>query len=86
MDAIYKKIENKIVPEFTMPLSLRLIKEFEDKNINVYKLHLADLLSVTYAIRIENAKRYLEEMKRKRMNDRGISSIEKASVSDFDNL
>lgn len=86
MVAIYEKIDNKEKPQFTMPLSLRIIKESASAGIDWKGLHIADLFSIIYSIRIDNAKRYLEEQRQKKMQDKGIQEIRKASVEDFDKL
>ena len=55
-------------------------------NIDWKCLHICDLFSIIYSIRIENANRYLEQERQRKMRDRGISSISKATDEDFDNL
>ena len=89
MIKVFKLIKNpnKVETKFLMPLSLRLIKECSDYKISNYeKIHFADLLSIIYSYRIDNAKRYLETQRRDRMNKRGIADIRTASERDFDNL
>ena len=86
MVAIFKKIDNKERPQFTMPLSLRLIKECASAGIDWKCLHIADLLSIIYSIRMDNAKRYLEEQRQKKMQNKGIKEIRKANADDFDKL
>lgn len=86
MVKIFDKIPNREIPEFTMPLSLRLIKESSQNNIEWKYLHIVDLYSIIYSIRIDNAKLYLEQQRQKRMHERGIASISKATEEDFDNL
>ena len=82
----YKKINNIEKPRFTMPLSLRIIKEASEYGIDWKVLHIADLFSIIYSIRIDNAKRYLEQKRQERMHKRGISEIRQANEQDFDNL
>lgn len=86
MIAIFKKIKNAEKPQFSMPLSLQLIKESSSYGINYKCLHIIDLYSIIYSIRIDNAKQYLEQERHKRLSERGISSIEKATIDDFNNL
>lgn len=86
MISIYEKIPNREKQQFSMPLSLRIIKESSQNNIDWKCLHIADLFSIIYSIRIDNAKQYLERQRQEAMNKRGISSISKATESDFDNL
>lgn len=83
---IFNKIPNKNKPQFSMPLSLRLIKECSINNIDWKCLHIADLYSILYSIRIDNAINFLEQQRMKRMHEKGISSISKATEQDFDNL
>lgn len=86
MVSIYEKIPNREVPQFSMPLSLRLIKESSQNNIDWKCLHIADLFSIIYSIRIDNAKQYFQRQRQEEMTRRGINSINKATESDFDNL
>ena len=86
MVAIYKQIPNTQKPQFVMPLSLRIIKEASENGIDWKCLHIADLFSIIYSIRIENAKQYLEQKRQERMHKRGISEIRQANEQDFDNL
>lgn len=83
---IYKKINNNEKQRFTMPLSLRIIKEASGYGIDWKCLHIADLFSIIYSIRIDNAKRYLEQKRQEKMHKRGISEIRQASAEDFDKL
>ena len=73
-------------PEFSMPLGLRLIKECAINNIDWKYLHIADLYSILYSIRIDNAKSYLRQQKQKKLQSRGIESVTKATEEDFDRL
>ena len=86
MVQIYKQIPNIQKPQFTMPLSLRIIKEASENGIDWKSLHVADLFSIIYSIRIDNAKQYLEQKRQERMHKRGISEIRQANEQDFDNL
>lgn len=86
MVAIYKQIPNTQKPQFVMPLSLRIIKEASESGIDWKCLHIADLFSIIYSIRIDNAKQYLEQKRQERMHKRGISEIRQANEQDFDNL
>ncbi len=82
----YKKIDNNKEIKFTMPLSLRIKKECFENNIDFKGIHIIDLLSIIYSIRIKNAENYIEHKRQERMNKAGVKSINKASASDFDNL
>ena len=86
MVAIYKQIPNTQKPQFVMPLSLRIIKEASEYGIDWKCLHIADLFSIIYSIRIDNAKQYLEQKRQERMHKRGIAEIRQATEQDFDNL
>lgn len=86
MMQLYKKIDNKETSQFTMPLSLRLIKESAAEGIDWKDLHIADLYSIIYSIRIDKAKEYLEHKRRERMQKRGIAEVRQATAQDFDNL
>ncbi len=86
MIQIFKKIKNTEKPQFSMPLSLQLIKESSSYGIDYKSLHIIDLYSIIYSIRIDNAKQYLEQERHKRLNSRGISSIQQATEEDFNNL
>lgn len=86
MVKIFEKIKNTETPQFTMPLSLRIIKESSQVGIDWKYLHIVDLFSIIYSIRIDNAKQYLEQQRQKRMSEKGIQSISKATEEDFDNL
>lgn len=87
MIAIYKKINTQQTkPQFTMPLSLRIIKEASANGIDWKCLHIADLFSIIYSIRIDNAKQYLEQQRQQKMQKRGIKEIRQATAEDFDKL
>ena len=83
---IYKKINNKTKAQFTMPLSLRIIKEASQYGIDWQRLHIADLFSIIYSIRIDNALQYLEQQRQQKMQKRGIKEIRQATAEDFDKL
>lgn len=82
----FDKIKNKEQSQFSMPLSLRIIKESSQAGIDWKCLHIVDLFSIIYSIRIDNAKQYLEHKRQEEMQKRGINSIVKATETDFDNL
>jgi hypothetical protein len=86
MISLYKKIEEKETPQFSMPLSLRIIKEFGQNGIDYKGIHLTDVLSIFYSLKIDNAKEYLRHKRQEEMQKRGISTITKASEKDFDSL
>ena len=86
MVAIYKQIPNTQKPQFVMPLSLRIIKEASESGIDWKCLHIADLFSIIYSIRIDNVRQYLEQKRQEAMHKRGIAEIRQASEQDFDNL
>ena len=86
MISLFEKIEDKEIPSFSMPLSLRIIKEIGQNGIQWQSLHFADVLSLSYSLKIDNAKQYLRHKRQEEMQKRGISSITKATEADFDNL
>lgn len=86
MIRLFEKIEDKEIPSFSMPLSLRIIKEFGQNGIEWKGLHIADILSISYSLKIDNAKQYLKAKRQEEMQRRGISSISKATESDFESL
>ena len=86
MIRLFKRIDEKEIPEFSMPLSLRIIKEFGQNGIQWQGLHLADVLSLSYSLKIDNAKQYLRHKRQEEMQKRGIANISKATETDFDNL
>lgn len=86
MIKLFEKIEEKETPQFSMPLSLRIIKEFGQNGIDYKGIHLTDVLSIFYSLRIDNAKEYLKHKRQEEMQKRGISSISKATEADFDSL
>ena len=86
MISLFNKIEEKEIPSFSMPLSLRIIKEFGQNGIDYKGLHLTDVLSIYYSLKIDSAKQYLNHKRQEEMSKRGISSISKATEADFDAL
>ena len=86
MISLFDKIEEKETPQFSMPLSLRIIKEFGQNGIDYKGIHLTDVLSIYYSLKIDSAKQYLQHKRQEEMQKRGISSISKASEADFDAL
>jgi hypothetical protein len=86
MIKLFERIEEKEIPQFSMPLSLRIIKEFGQNGIDYKGIHLTDVLSIYYSLKIDSAKQYLQHKRQEEMSKRGISSITKATEADFDNL
>ena len=86
MIRLFEKIEEKEIAQFSMPLSLRIIKEFGQNGINYKDLHLTDILSIYYSLKIDSANQYLRQKRQKEMQKRGIANISKATEADFDNL
>ena len=86
MISLFEKIEDKETPQFSMPLSLRIIKEFGQSGIDYKGIHLADVLSISYSLKIDNAKQYLKHKRQEEMQKRGIANISKATEQDFDSL
>ncbi len=86
MISLYKKIDEKEMTQFSMPLSLRIIKEFGKNGINYKDLHIADVLSIFTSLKIDLAKQYLQQKRQEEMQKRGIASVTKATEADFDNL
>lgn len=83
---VFKNIPKTNKLRFSMPLSLEIIKECAEYKIDYKGLHIADLFSIIYSIRIDNANRYLEQQKQEKLNRRGISNIQQANQDDFDRL
>lgn len=83
---LFNKIEEKETPQFSMPLSLRIIKEFGQNGIDYKGIHLTDILSIYYSLKIDSAKQHLRHKRQEEMQKRGISSISKATEQDFDSL
>lgn len=69
-----------------MPQSLRYIKELAAAGIDWHRLHLIDLTSLIYSLRIDAALQKLEHDKQKRNAERGIKEVRPASKADFDAL
>lgn len=72
--------------QFSMPLSLRYIKESGQNNIDWKILHIVDLYSIIYSIRIDNANSWLKQQRQLKMQQKGISNIYQANEEDFKNL
>ena len=77
MIKLFERIEEKETPQFSMPLSLRIIKEFGQNGIDYKEIHLTDVLSIYYSLKIDSAKQYLQHKRQKKKTKRGISSITK---------
>ena len=75
MIRLFEKIEEKEIAQFSMPLSLRIIKEFGQNGINYKDLHLTDILSIYYSLKIDSANQYLRQKRQKEMQKRGIANI-----------
>lgn len=86
MIELYKKVDVKTRPKFSMPLSLRLIKECSAANIDWRGIHIIDLISIIYSLRIDSANDYLFQRNQQRMQEQGIASIRPATQEDFDSL
>lgn len=86
MHEIFKKIPNTEKKQFSMPLSLEIIKESSSAGIDWKILHIADLFSIIYSIRIDNAKQWLNHQRQERLAKKGITKVESATAQDFDNL
>jgi hypothetical protein len=86
MIKLFERIEEKETPQFSMPLSLRIIKEFGQNGIDYKGIHLTDVLSIFYSLKIDSAKEYLKHKRQEEMQKRGISTITKATEADFDSL
>lgn len=69
-----------------MPFSLRIIKEAASNHLDWKSLHMVDLISIIYSIRIDNALQMIRIRRQQALQKRGISDIKKASEADFDNL
>ena len=69
-----------------MPLSLRIIKECTEYKLDWRGIHIIDLFSILFSIRIDNVERYLKNEKQRQLNARGYDQIQLASQNDFDSL
>ncbi len=84
----YKKI-NVSIPkkQFSMPLSLRYIKELAAASVTGYNsLHIIDLTSLVYSLRIDLARQKLEMDRQRKLAERGIREVRTATEADFDLL
>ncbi len=82
----YRKIKSVEKSKFSMPFSLQIIKEASANGINWQVLHIIDLTSIIYSIRIDNAREVLKYERSKKLQERGIESITTATEEDFNNL
>ena len=84
---IYQKI-NVSIPkkQFSMPLSLRYIKELAAAGIDWHGLHIIDITSLVYSLRIDAARQKLEIDRQRRLAERGIREIRPATQADFEAL
>ena len=71
---------------FPMPISLQYIKELGEKGIDWKGLHVIDVFSLVYSIRIDNCKKILSDKATARMSAAGVQAIMPASESDFESL
>ena len=69
-----------------MPASLRWRKELGASGVAFDGLHLTDIVSIIYSLRIDNAVQYLEYRRQEAMQRRGIKEIKRATEEDFDKL
>lgn len=84
---IYKKIKvGGQKRQFSMPLSLRYIKELSAAKIDYKGLHIIDLTSLVYSLRIDSAMQYLENERQRKMSKRGIAEYRQATEADFNAL
>ncbi len=87
MIGVYKKINiNTPKRQFSMPLSLRYIKELSAARIDYKGLHIIDLTSLVYSLRIDSAMQYLENERQSKMSKRGIAEYRPATEADFNAL
>ena len=87
MLATYKNIKtNASQQRFSMPLSLRYIKELASAGVDWHGLHIIDLTSLIYSLRIDNARQYLERKRQEQLSRRGIRNVQSATAADFDAL
>ena len=81
---IYKKIKvGGQKRQFSMPLSLRYIKELSTAQVDHKGLHIIDLTSLVYSLRIDSAMQYLENERQSKMSKRGIAEYRQATEADF---
>ena len=84
---IYKKIKvGGQKRQFSMPLSLRYIKELSTAQVDYKGLHIIDLTSLVYSLRIDSAMQYLENERQSKMSKRGIAEYRQATEADFNAL
>lgn len=84
---IYQKI-NVSIPkkQFSMPLSLKYIKELAAAGIDWRGLHIIDLTSLVYSLRIDTARQLLQYERQRKLQARGIKEIRQATQADFEAL
>lgn len=71
---------------FPMPISLQYIKELGEEGIDWRGLHVIDVFSLVYSIRIDHCRKILSHQASERMSAAGVQAILPASESDFDSL
>lgn len=69
-----------------MPLSLRYIKELAAAGVDYRGLHLFDLTSLVYALRLDALRQKKEYDRQRKLSERGIKEIRPATQADFDAL
>lgn len=82
----FKKVDNNEKPQFSMPLSLRIIRVLSNEHIDWHGIHFVDILSIYYAIMIDKANEYIKYKQKEKLQKRGISEIKQATIEDFDKL
>lgn len=82
----FKKIKSNEKPQFSMPLSLRIIRILSNEHIDWHGFHFIDILSLYYAIMIDKANEYLKYERQQKLQKRGISEVRQATMEDFDKL
>lgn len=85
--AMYKNIqENTQQQRFSMPTSLRYMKELAKVGLDWRGVHLIDLTSIIYSLRIDDLNRYLERRRHEQLAKRGIQDMRQATETDFNAL
>jgi len=69
-----------------MPLSLKYIKELAAAGIDWRGLHIIDLTSLVYSLRIDTARQLLQYERQRKLQARGIKEIRQATQADFEAL
>ena len=62
------------------------MKELAAAGLDWKGLHIIDLTSLVYSLRIDNARQKLEMDRQRRLSERGYKGVVKASEADFDAL